>query len=445
MNKNVFLLSFIVALRFFGLFVVMPLLSLYAMSKLGSDKFLVGIVMGGYAATQLITQVPFGLASDKFGRKKVILFGMALFAAGSVVCAVSTDIYWLIFGRLLQGAGAVSSVVTAMISDFTREEKRAKAMATMGGAIALSFMAAMVFGPYIGGYYGVDKLFWLTALLAILASVILAVMVPEAPKLRHHAFEEKPKFAMLFSDKNLVRMYINMLLHGFLLSIVFMMIPLELTDKFHWAQNDLWKVYVMAMGVGFLAMAPAAIAGEKYGKVREVFMLSVLLNAVAFIFFGFVGSEYGFIAGVLLFFIGFNMLEPLLQSTTSKYAKASQRGSALAVFTSFQYLGVFLGGAVGGLILHSVSVQFLVILMICVSIFWLIYNIGMVNPPKAAFLYLSLNDIDNSEMSKLNGVAGVFDSYVNETEGTLVIKYDPNTLVEEYLEGFLKFKSSEED
>jgi len=444
MNKNVFILSFIVALRFFGLFVVMPLLSLYAMSKMGSDKFLIGIVMGGYAASQLVTQIPFGLASDKYGRKKVILFGLALFVAGSIMCAVSSDIYWLVAGRLLQGAGAISSVVTAMISDFTKEEKRAKAMATMGGAIALSFMAAMVFGPYVGGFYGVDKLFWLTAALAVLAGLILAFLVPEAPKLRHHAFEEKPRFSALFGDKNLVRMYINMLLHGFLLSIVFMLIPLEMTEKFHWAENELWKVYIMAMGVGFLAMAPAAIAGEKYGKVREVFMLSIFLNSISFMIFGFTNNETAFIGAVLLFFIGFNMLEPLLQSTTSKYAKASQRGSALAVFTSFQYLGVFLGGALGGLVLHAINVQFLTILMFIVSLFWLVYNIWMVNPPKASFLYLNLADFDNSEMVNLSSLSGVYDSYVNITEGTLVVKYDPNSLQDEYIEGFLKFRGEKQ-
>ncbi len=442
MNKNIFTLSFITALRFFGLFIVMPLLSLYSMSKAGSDKFLVGIVMGGYAVTQLIAQIPFGLASDKFGRKKVIIFGLIIFAIGSVICAISTDIYTLIIGRLLQGAGAVSSVVTAMISDFTKEENRSHAMATMGGAIALSFMVAMVVGPYVGGLYGVDILFWLTAALSVLAILVLMFFIPEAPKLRHHAFEDKPKLRELFKDKNLFRMYINMLLHGFLLSIVFMLIPLELTEKFAWAQADLWKVYVLAMGVGFLAMAPAAIAGEKYGKIRQVFMISVFLNAVAFVFFGFSGSDTIFIIGVLLFFIGFNMLEPLLQSTTSKYAKASQRGSALAIFTSFQYLGVFLGGAVGGLILHTLSVEILLGIMVGISLLWLLYNVGMMNPPKAAFLYLALSDFDNSEMKNLSSTNGVFDSYINETEGMLVIKYDPNTINDTYLEGFLKFRAS---
>jgi MFS family permease len=444
MNKNTLTLSLIVALRFFGLFVVMPLLSLYAASRLGSDPFLVGIVMGGYAATQLIFQIPFGMASDKYGRKKVIFAGMLLFVAGSVVCAEATDIYTLVFGRLLQGAGAVSSVVTAMISDFTKEEKRVKAMAMMGGSIALSFMAAMIIGPYVGGLYGVGNLFWLTAVLAALAMLVLLVAVPEAPRLRHHAFEEKPSIMALFGDANLVRMYINMFLHGFLLSIVFMIVPLELTSKFGWKIEELWKVYVLAMGCGFLAMAPAAIFGEKYGKVREVFLLSILINSIAFMAFGFANSQFVFIGGVVLFFIGFNMLEPLLQSTTSKYAKASQRGSALAVFTSFQYLGVFLGGAVGGLLLHASSIGVLTILMFVLSFGWLLFTIWMKNPLIASFLYLSLETINSDEIANLSTLDGVVDSYINETEGVLVIKYNPKKLGEEYLEGFLKFKASEE-
>jgi predicted MFS family arabinose efflux permease len=341
MKKIVMSLSFIVALRFFGLFLVMPLLSVYAASKVGANNFLIGVVVGGYALSQLIFQLPFGLLSDKFNRKALASIGLAIFAVGSIICAFSDDVYMLLFGRFLQGAGAISSVVTAMIADFTTEDKRSKAMAMMGGAIAMSFAAAILIGPYVGGHYGVDKLFIITAGLAVFAMLYMIFFIPNPPKI-HHAYDgEAPSFKELLTDPDLLKMYVNMFLHGFLLTIAFMIIPLELTTKFGWAKEELYLVYLPALFFGFVFMVVAAILGEKYNKIREIFLASIFINTVAFFLFGVAPSAYLFIAAAILFFIGFNMLEPLLQSTVSKYAKASQRGAALGVFTTSQYLGVF--------------------------------------------------------------------------------------------------------
>lgn len=444
MKSVVYSLSFVVALRFFGLFIVMPMLSLYAMGKSGSNPFLVGVVMGAYAISQLLFQIPFGVASDKIGRKGVIITGLLIFAAGSVICAVSSDIYGLLFGRLLQGVGAISSVVTAMISDFTPESKRGKAMAMMGGSIALAFAASMAFGPLVGGEYGVDKLFWLTAVLAVAAALYLALFIPEPPRIRHSAIEHAPRSIELFTDKNLVRMYANMFLHGFLMTIAFMLIPIELTTKFSFAANELWKVYIPAMLLGILAMAPAAILGEKYNKIKEVFGVSIALNTVAFLLFGAAPTAAVFVAATLLFFIGFNMLEPLLQSTTSKYAKASQRGAALGVFTTFQYLGVFVGGVVGGYLLHEFDLALLANVMGALSVLWFGYNLFMRNPLKASFLYLEIERLERETIGALRLAQGVVDSYINETEGVLVVKFDPSVTSEEWLMGFLHYKAAEQ-
>lgn len=440
MKKIVASLSFIVALRFFGLFLVMPLLSVYAASKSGSNAFLIGLVVGGYAFSQLLFQLPFGVLSDKLGRKALTAAGLVIFAAGSLICAFSSDIYTLIFGRFLQGAGAISSVVTAMIADFTTEEKRSKAMAMMGGSIAMSFAAAILIGPYVGGHYGVEMLFVITAVLAIVALVYLLFFIPEPPRI-HHAFDgEAPKFVELFRDPNLIRMYVNMFFHGFLLTIAFMIIPLELTTKFGWAKEELWQVYIPALFFGFVFMMLAAILGEKYNKIRQIFIASIFINTVAFFLFGLASSAVLFVVASVLFFIGFNMLEPLLQSTVSKYAKASQRGSALGVFTTFQYLGVFLGGAIGGAVLHYTDLKTLSLALTSVSFLWLLYMLKMQNPIKASFLYLDISMLDEAAIVGLKEISGVVDTYINKTENVLVIKYQKESLSDDYLKGFLKYK-----
>lgn len=445
MKKIVASLSFIVALRFFGLFLVMPLLSVYAASMSGSNAFLIGLVVGGYAFSQLLFQLPFGILSDKIGRKTLTIIGLAIFAAGSLICAFSSDIYTLIFGRFLQGAGAISSVVTAMIADFTSEEKRSKAMAMMGGAIAMSFAAAILIGPYVGGHYGVETLFVITAFLAVLALGYLVIFIPEPPRV-HHAFDgEAPKFIELFTDSNLIKMYVNMFFHGFLLTIAFMIIPLELTQKFGWAKNELWQVYIPALFFGFIFMTLAAILGEKYNKIRQIFIASIFVNTVAFLLFGLATSSTVFVVAAILFFIGFNMLEPLLQSTVSKYAKASQRGSALGVFTTFQYLGVFLGGAIGGAILHYMDLKSLSLVLTFISFLWLLYMLKMKNPIKASFLYLDIPMLDENRIAGLREIVGIVDTYVNKTENVLVIKYEKELLNDEYLKGFLNYKDTSAD
>lgn len=445
MKKIVMSLSFIVALRFFGLFLVMPLLSVYAASKTGANNFLIGVVVGGYALSQLIFQLPFGLLSDKFNRKALTMVGLAVFAVGSLVCAFSDDVYMLLFGRFLQGAGAISSVVTAMIADFTTEDKRSKAMAMMGGAIAMSFAAAILIGPYIGGHYGVDKLFIITAVLAVFAMLYLMFFIPNPPKI-HHAYDgEAPSFKELLTDSNLLKMYVNMFLHGFLLTVAFMIIPLELTTKFGWAKDELYLVYLPALFFGFVFMVVAAIMGEKYNKIREIFLASIFINTVAFFLFGVASGAYLFITAAILFFIGFNMLEPLLQSTVSKYAKASQRGAALGVFTTSQYLGVFLGGVIGGALLHYADLMTLSLVLTFVSFLWFVYMLKMKNPIKASFLYLEIDMLDSGTIGGLKETEGVIDVYINKTENVLVIKYAKDKQNEEYLKGFLRYRNDSEE
>jgi MFS family permease len=291
MIKQIMPLSLIVALRFFGLFIVLPVLSIYALELEGATPFLAGLVVGGYALTQAAFQVPFGLMSDKFGRKQVLVFGLLIFIIGSVIAALSDNIYMLLVGRFLQGAGAIGSVVSAMIADLVKEEQRAHAMAIMGGTIALSFAAAMIIAPIVGGLWGIDKLFWLTAILSVMAIGILFTAVPKPPKIVHSYAEEESKMIEVFKDKSLTRMYITFLFHSSIMTMAFFIIPMVMTQStdlggFGWDKAELWKVYMPAMVFGLLAMGPAAVFGEKYGKGREVFMISVAVIFLGFIAMG---------------------------------------------------------------------------------------------------------------------------------------------------------------
>jgi predicted MFS family arabinose efflux permease len=436
--KKVLPLSLIVALRFFGLFIVLSVLSQYAKDLPGGNAFLAGVALGGYALTQAVLQVPFGVMSDKIGRKKTILFGLLLFAAGSVVAALADNIYILLAGRFLQGAGAIGSVVTAMIADHVREDQRAHAMAVMGMTIAMSFAAAMIIGPVMAGVFSVSSLFWLTAALSLSALVILFTAVPEPPKIVHHYSEEEAKIKHVFKDKDLVRMYITFLFHSGTMAIAFFIIPIVMKEKFDMTTMDYWKVYLPAVFFGILAMAPAAIFGEKYSKGKEVFLASIGFIVVSFLLMGFSNSFLWFAVGATFFFIGFNMFEPLLQSFVAKFAKVHQKGAALGVANTFAYVGVFLGGAIGGWIYGHYSVQGVTIFVVILSVFWTLWIMGMRNPGLRANLFLDFDTYEKTKLQGLKTLDGVTDFYVNETEGLIVIKYDAEEVSEDHIKIFLE-------
>ena len=442
MIKQIMPLSLIVALRFFGLFIVLPVLSIYALDMEGATPFLAGLVVGGYALTQAAFQVPFGLMSDKFGRKPILLFGLLIFIAGSILAALSDNIYMLLIGRFLQGAGAIGSVVSAMIADLVKEEQRAHAMAIMGGTIAMSFAAAMIIAPIVGGHWGIDKLFWLTAILSIMAIGILFTAVPQPPKIVHSYSQEESKFFDVFQDKALVRMYITFLFHSSIMTMAFFIIPVVMTHPvtdggFGWEKAELWKVYFPAMIFGFIAMAPAAIFGEKYGKGREIFMISVAVIFFGFLAMGFASTPWVFILGVVLFFIGFNMFEPLLQSFVAKFAKVHQKGAALGVANTFAYTGIFLGGVLAGWLMQHYDRAILAMVVALLSIIWFIWVATMPSPNNRGNVYLPLDIYDRERVAALSEHEAIVESYVNETEQIAVVKYDKDLIDEDEVRGML--------
>lgn len=432
MFKTVLPLSAILSLRFFGLFLVLPVLSAYALGLEGSTPFLVGVIVGGYALTQAIFQVPFGVMSDRIGRKPTLLVGLVIFLVGSIICAVSTDIYTLMAGRFLQGAGAIGAVIPAMISDLVSEESRGKAMALMGGTIAISFALAMAAGPVISAYAGVSSLFWITAVLSILAMLVLFTKVPTPPRIRH-IYHSTTTTADILKDPNLLSMIITNGMQKGLMTVAFVLIPILLLDTagiFKWEAKELWQVYVPAMFMGLIAMGPAAVFGEKYNKPREIFLLSIVLFIVSFTLMGFATKSWEFVLGVIAFFMAFNMMEPLVQSMISKYAKVHQKGAALGIANGVAYFMTFIGGAAAGIALQYSNREVLAIGLIVISTLWLLWTFKMKNPHRYSHLYIPVDHVD---MEKLNNLEHehIAEWYINETENIVAVKYRKDMVEEE--------------
>lgn len=435
--KQTIPLSIILAGRFFGLFVVMPLLSLYALSLEGMNPTLVGIAIGGYALTQVLFQIPFGFLSDKFGRKSIIALGLLIFVLGSIVCAMSDNIYMLIAGRFLQGAGAIGGVVSAMIADLVREEKRTKAMALMGATISLSFTAALILGPILGAYFGVSSLFWITAVLGVLSLGILILFVPEAPKIHYSFISSSDNYMTILKNKNLQIMNITNFLQKSFMTLAFLIIPIALTKGFEMPKEDLYQVYIPASLLGFFAMIPAAIFAEKKGKFKNVLVLGILLFMLAYLLM-LSQNIWLFVVGVLIFFIGFSVHEPVMQSLASRYCKAHQKGSALGIFTSFGYFGSFIGALIGGLLYEYFGMFAISVFVVLVSFLWILLLVFLASPTSQKNFYLPLREsVKNEDLEILVELKGVLEWFINQNEKVAVIKYDKNLILDQEIKEFI--------
>jgi len=409
-------LSLLMAIRFLGLFIVMPLLALYAMKMNGANAFNVGIALGAYALSQVFLQIPFGKAADRYDKKKILITGLLLLALGSLVCAFSKDIYTLIFGRLLQGAGAIGGVILAYIAELSDENTRAKAFARMGQFIALSFALSMVLGPTIGAKWGVDKLFLLTAFLAFISIWIVIAKVPNPPKIIHH--QPHSSLKEILKHKELLKLFLSGFLQKGLMTVFFMLTPIIFTTKLGWEKTDLWKVYIPALILGIFALPLGAILAEKKQKAKTVFVMSAVAITLSLILF-LIGNKYTYFAAVVVFFFGFNLLEPVLQSFVSKIARAHEKATALSTSNTIQYIGIFLGGASAGFFVHHGMLNVFLILSVIIGALWTILLIKM--KPIANLKVVKYEKYDQNFINSLKTEKNVYDFY--EKDGVLIVRY----------------------
>lgn len=378
-------LASIFALRMLGLFLVLPVFALEAARYPGGDDpARVGLAMGIYGLTQALLQIPLGMASDRWGRKRVILLGLALFAAGSMVAATARSLDFLILGRALQGAGAISAAITAFIADVTRDEVRTKAMAMVGISIALMFALSLVFSPILAAHIGLGGLFWLTATLALAGMAVVAWVVPPEPQ--EYVDAGRGGLREVLAHSGLLRLDLGVfVLHAVQLAM-WMAVPALLVQA-GLAQPEHWKVYLTALVLSFVVMGGVLFRLERRGYLRAVFLFAIgliLLVQVGFWFSATHTPSLPLLAvGLFLFFMGFNTLEASQPSLASRLAPAHARGAALGVYNTLQSVGFFAGGAAGGWISSHHGPQGL--FMVCggLSLLWLVVAWNMQAPAKA--------------------------------------------------------------
>ncbi|MBT6274453.1 MAG: MFS transporter [Chromatiales bacterium] len=384
-RRSVVTLGLIYALRMLGLFMVLPVMALAAQSYAGYTPALAGLAIGIYGLTQACLQIPFGAASDRFGRKPVIAVGLALFCIGSVVAALAPSMGWLVFGRALQGAGAIAAAVMALAADLTRDEQRTKAMAGIGASIGLAFAVAMVLGPVVTAAYGLNGLFWCTAGLALAGACVLFWLVPDPPG--SHSMPRAltiDGLAAITKDGQLRRLYIGISVLHMVLTATFVALPLALRDIVGLELGSHWQVYLGIMLASLILMVPAIVYGERRGAVKAVFVGAVVLLAVALAGLGFAASAWPVLLMGVLFFSAFNVLEALLPSLVSRTASPDHKGAAMGVYSTAQFFGAFVGGSVGGLMHAQLGTQgVFAAAAIAVSV-WLIVAVGMVVPRRPA-------------------------------------------------------------
>ncbi|NWG29906.1 MAG: MFS transporter [Rhodocyclaceae bacterium] len=372
-------LAAIFGLRMLGLFLVLPVFALLARELPGGDDVaLVGLALGAYGLTQAFLQIPFGIASDRFGRKPVIVFGLLLFAAGSFVAAAAPDIHVMIVGRVLQGAGAISAAVSALAADLTREQHRTKVMAMIGASIGLVFAASLVIAPPLAAALGLSGLFVLIGCLALGAIVLLFGAVPPAPTFDTH---ERPPFSAVLFDGGLARLNFGVFALHLMQTALWVVVPAALVSA-GLAGGEHWKVYLPAVLLSFAVMIPAIIAAEKKGRMRSIYAGAVALLILVQGGLALTGGGV-WLTGLwlLLFFVAFNILEALQPSLISRLAPPAAKGAALGIYNTTQSIGLFLGGALGGWLMKHLGAGAVHASCAGIGILWLMLALRL-QPPQ---------------------------------------------------------------
>ncbi len=350
-------LASIFALRMLGLFLILPVFAVYASHLKGGDNHtLVGLALGAYGLTQGMLQIPYGMASDRYGRKRTIIVGLVVFAIGSFVAAIGGSIHLIIFGRALQGAGAISAPVMAFLADMTREQHRTKAMALVGSSIGMMFALSMIGSPLLYRYIGMGGIFILTGALALIAIWVVISVVPKESlgKVEFEDHAESARFADVLRNPDLLRLDLGIFaLHSVQMAI-FVVVPLAMVSAGGIPVNEHWKIYLPVVLGSFALMVPAIFYAEKKDALKQVFLAAIGLMAAVQL--GFVFALHNFTALVILllgFFVAFNILEASLPSLVSRTAPVRAKGAALGVYNTMQSLGLFFGGAAGGWLMQN--------------------------------------------------------------------------------------------
>lgn len=437
-------LAGIFSMRMLGLFMILPVMALYTEHLDGITPVLLGLSISIYGLTQALLQIPFGLMSDRFGRKKIITIGLLLFLIGSVVAAMSTTIYGIIMGRALQGSGAVAAAIMALAADLTLEQNRTKIMATIGISIGISFGVAMVLGPVLASVIGLKGIFWFTALLAAAGIFLLYNVVPEAKNIAVHKDAEPIPALMgkVLKDTQLLRLDFGIFCLHLVMTAMFVVLPLLMRGKLGLAAENHWMVYLPVLGLSVVAMVPFIIIAEKKRKMKLVFVSAIATLSLASLgLYLFSGSLWGMVASLFVFFTAFNLLEASLPSLISKIAFAGGKGTAMGVYSSSQFFGAFCGGLMGGLVWSQYGLLDVFLVCAVILFVWFLVALSMKSPRHMSSLLKNV-DVETDEQAKqitdkLLAVKGVLDVGISVDDSTAYLKVDNELLDEAALDAII--------
>ena len=430
-------LAAVYAVRMLGLFMILPILPLYAERFEDATPFLVGLAIGIYGLTQASFQIPLGLMSDRFGRKKIIIGGLIIFAIGSVIAALSDNIYSIIFGRAIQGMGAIAAATMALAADLTEENNRAKVMASIGMTIGIAFAVAMVVGPILDQWYGLSGIFWITALLALIGIALVAFVVPQPKKIYHHrdAGVLSDYIMPAIKNANLLRMNAGVFVLHMIMTANFTVLPLIFKNQITLESASHWKIYLPVFGLSFLFAVPMIILAEKYQKIKPL-----LIGTVAALLFAQLGMASSFdmtwllLFSFLMFFISFNFLEAVQPSLVAKYSGVNIKGTAMGVFSTCQFMGIFVGGVVGGLLLQFFNQAAVFLFGAAAALIWLVLTLSLPTPRFYKSRLLKLNSsmlVDGkATTAALNEIHGIKEVAIAIEEGVAYLKVDNKELDE---------------
>jgi MFS family permease len=436
-------LAGIFSLRMLGLFMILPVFALYAEQLQGVTPMLIGVAIGAYGLTQALLQIPFGMLSDRIGRKPVIVGGLLIFAVGSVVAAMSDTIWGVIAGRALQGSGAIAAAVMALAADLTREQHRTKAMAMIGLSIGFAFVISMVLGPILNAWISVPGIFWLTAVLALAGVGIAVFLVPNPEQSNFHRDTEPVPalFSQVLRNGGLLRLDFGIFILHMVLTSTFIALPLALRDHAGLAGDSHWMFYLPILLLAMVLMIPFVVIAEKRRKMKPVFVGAVFAIALAQLGFWVMhGSLWGAGLALFIYFLAFNVLEATLPSLISKVAPAESKGTAMGVYSTSQFLGAFLGGVIGGSIYAQYDLAGVFLFGACVTLVWGIVAWGMAPPSYLMSYLIKVGEMDEAQAHELQNqlldIPGVGDAAVDWTDGVAYLKIDSQIVDYSQLEQF---------
>ncbi|MGO8780458.1 MAG: MFS transporter [Rhodomicrobium sp.] len=424
-------LAAVFSVRLLGLFMIYPVFAVYARQLSGATSYKIGLALGIYGLSQGLLQIPFGMLSDRIGRKIMIVLGLALFGIGSAVAAMSTSIDGVIVGRLIQGSGAVGSVILALVADLTTEENRTKAMAMVGVTIGLSFMFALVAGPIVASFAGVSGIFWLMVFLALLGIGITQFVVPDPKDLHVHRDAETVP-AMLSSvlkNTELLRLDLGTFALNAMLTASFLVVPGLLHAALDVTTNSQWIVYLPVLLFSLVLAVPAIIAAEKHRLMKTVFVSSVAAMAASQILLFYAGHNlYALLAALTVFFTGFNVMAATLPSLITKTAPLEAKGTATGIYSSAQFFGIFMGGVFGGWALQRGGESAVFVMTAVLALLWLAAAATMARPSYLTTRLIKISDAQaagaEALAAKLRQMPGVAEAIVVAEEKLAYLKVD---------------------